>query len=501
MAGDSSPRKWLTLGAINLGNFVTPLDTGIVALILPTISYNLRAPISVVLWIPLSSLLIEAGFMPAFGRLSDRGGRKRYFMIGLVLFALGAFLAGNSLTVYELIIYRVIQSFGAAAVLATGRAIIVDTFGRERRGFALGTNVTSLYIAITIGTLLAATVVNLTQVVGWRFVFYASAAVAAVDVPVCYAIVRESPKNPGKGTDWSGTILFVLALGSVLTVLSEAGQNGFGNIDIFIQEFRVPVLGIYLYPNFLISIPLVYVVVLGLVAGFLFLVQETRSRNPIIDLGMFKRNRLFLSTNLSALFFYVAHWNTLILLSFYLEEIQGLNVLTTGLIIVAEPTFVMIFALIGGWIATRTGSRDPSIVGIGVTAGSLGLLATLTPSTSIFFVVFLLSMMGVGVGLFAPGNTNANLSSVPPTDRGMANGILGMMRFTGQSLSLGIGTLVVGYVALGACLIGGCTFTPGQYTGALQLMFLIDLVLAIAGLLFAYLGREVANSSSIDPER
>src|SRR5579863_2356035 len=82
-------RKWFSLAAVNIGNFVPPLDTGIMSLILPTISINLKAPISLVLWVPLESLIITAAFMPIFGRFSDAHGRKRYFILGLALFSIG----------------------------------------------------------------------------------------------------------------------------------------------------------------------------------------------------------------------------------------------------------------------------------------------------------------------------------------------------------------------------------------------------------------------------
>ncbi len=100
-------RKWFSLAAVNIGNFVPPLDTGIMSLILPTISINLKAPISLVLWVPLESLIITAAFMPIFGRFSDAHGRKRYFILGLALFSVGAYLSGNSLTIYDLLIYRI----------------------------------------------------------------------------------------------------------------------------------------------------------------------------------------------------------------------------------------------------------------------------------------------------------------------------------------------------------------------------------------------------------
>lgn len=469
---------------------MTPLDTGIMALILPTIAYNIRAPVSIVLWVPLSSLLIEAGFMPVFGRLSDRSGRRKYFVVGLVLFAVGAILAGNSLTIYELLAYRVIQSFGGAFVLANGRAMIADLFEERRRGFALGTNVSTLYVAITAGTIIAATVVSVTQIVGWRYVFYFSGGLAALDIPLAYFLLPEGSKNPGARMDWIGTILFVVGLGSLLTVLTQGAQNAFGNLNLFIQEVRIPVLDIYFYPNILVSIPLAAIAVAGALAGGLFIAREFRFSNPLIDFSLFRKNIMFLSTNGAAFFLYISSWSVLTLLSFYLEEIRGLTVLTSGLLLTVEPLFVVIFALIGGWVASRTGSRDPSIVGLLVVAIAMGLFATISASSSLLFIGFLLAMLGVGVGIFAPSNTNANLGSVAPAERGMANGVLGMMRFTGQSLSLALGTLVIGYFALGQCVSQGCTFDPSQYAQALQLTFGVGAGMAVVATAFAFIGRE-----------
>ena len=112
--------------------------------------------------------------------------------------------------------------------------------------------------------------------------------------------------------------------------------------------------------------------------------------------------------------------------------IQRFDPLTAGLLLTVEPLSVTVFSIIGGWLADRTGSRDPAIAGMGIVAASLFLLSTTSQGSTIFFVAFLLGMLGAGVGIFAPGNTNANLGSVPPQDRARANGILGMMRHTGQ---------------------------------------------------------------------
>jgi len=292
--------------------------------------------------------------------------------------------------------------------------------------------------------------------------------------------------------DWVGTLLFAMGLGALLTVLTQGGQTGFGNLDIFIQEVRVPIINLYLYPNFLLSVPMGLIAGVGAVSGALFVLWELRFSSPLINFGYFRRNVMFLSTNGSALFLYIAHWSTLTLLSFYLEEIRGLSVLVSGLLLTVEPLFVMVFALVGGVIATRTGSRDPSIVGLAVVAAAMGLLATIGSDSSLFFIGFCLAMLGVGVGIFAPSNTTANLASVGPSERGMANGVLGMMRFAGQSLSLAIGTLIVGYFALGACVSQGCTFNPGQYAQALEITFGVGAAMAVIAIVFAFIGRETA---------
>jgi MFS family permease len=239
-------RKWLSLAAVNLGNFVPPLDTGIMALILPTIAVNLQAPISLVLWVPLTSLIITASFMPIFGRFSDAHGRKRYFILGLALFSIGSYLSGNSLTIYELLIYRVVQSLGGAFILSNGRALIVDAFPPKERGFALGTHVSVIYIGTTIGVAITGSLVNLTQVVGWRYVFYASATIAAVAVPLALLAIRESPKNRTIKTDWLGSITFAGALSFGLVTLT-ASANGLSSIDFYFRDIRIPFIGYYVY--------------------------------------------------------------------------------------------------------------------------------------------------------------------------------------------------------------------------------------------------------------
>ncbi len=486
----SKANRWVSLSVINLAHSVPPLDTGIMALILPTISISLKAPVDVVIWVPLVSLLIEAAFMPTFGNYSDRNGRKRFFTFGLILFAIGSFLAGNSLTIYELLIYRVIQSFGSAFILANGRALIVDIFGPGARGFALGTHVSSIYVAMTIGTAITGSIVSVTQFVGWRYVFYVSGGIALVSFPLSLLLLRGSGKNRDVRMDWPGSLLFAAAIGLALVTITGRAQNSLGSIDLYIEYIRIPIINFYIYTYWFVSIPLL---LLGIGAGigfFAFILRELTTDHPLIDFHLFRRNAMFRSTNLAALFLYVSFFSVLIMLSFYLEVIRGLDPLTSALLLTVQPLSITVFSTLGGWLSDRTGSRDSGIAGLGVTAAALLLFSTISATSSLLYIGFLLGMLGAGVGLFAPNNTNANLSSVPPRMRGLANGILGMMRHTGQSLSLALSTFLLGLYLFGQSVNLGGNITPGQYVGALQVNFVIGGIFAAAGLIITFLSRK-----------
>jgi len=485
-------RKWFSLTAVNLGTFVTPFDTGIMSLILPTIAISLNANVQLVIWIPLTSLLVTAAFMPIFGRFSDAHGRKRYFILGLVLFAVGAYLSGQSMTIYELLIYRIVQSLGGAFILSNGRALIADAFPPDKRGFALGTHVSIIYVGMAVGTAITGSIVTVTQTLGWRYVFDVSAAIAAISIPISLVAIRESPKDPKIKSDLLGSLFFVVALGSALIALT-GGANGVSSINAYIQYIRIPLLDFYVYLNSAYSLSLYTVILIGAVSAVLFVLREMTAKQPLIDFHLFRTNSMFFSTNFSALFLYMSSYATLILFSFYLEVIKQLSPLTAGLLLTVEPISVTIFSILGGWLSDRTGSRDQAIAGLGIVAVSLLLFSTTNEESTTFFLGFLLAMLGAGVGLFAPSNTNANLASVPPKDRAMSNGVLGMMRFTGQSLSLTIGTILLGLYLFGGASVNGGTFSAAKYISAIDLTFLVDAALAGIAIYFAFRGREPAG--------
>lgn len=182
--------EWLTVLVIDLASGVAAFDMGVMNLILPTISITLQAPVQIVLWVPLVALIARSAFMPTLGRYADVHGRKRQLVAGLLVFSLGSLLAATSSTIYELILYRVLQGVGAASILAVGRAMIVDGVAGEHRGYALGTNVSAIYLATTLGTAVSGSIISFTSYTGWEDVFRMTGVVGLAVVPLALLVLK-----------------------------------------------------------------------------------------------------------------------------------------------------------------------------------------------------------------------------------------------------------------------------------------------------------------------
>jgi MFS family permease len=470
--------KWMAVVLIDLANGIASFDTGVMNLILPTISITLQAPVELVFWVPLVGLIIRAAFMPTLGRRADIHGRKKHLVIGLLIFAVGSLLASVSSTIYELIIYRVIQGVGAASILSVGRALIVDVVEQKERGFALGTNVSVIYASTTLGTAISGSIFTLTGYVGWQLIFLITGVAGLVIALPVLLLLRESKVlSQDRSMDWLGSFLLAFSIGAALVAITGGVLTNFGTIHAYIQYIRIPIIGFYVYTSLSISIPVYLLAVLAVVGFLLFLWRELTFSRPLIDLHLFTRNVGFAVTNFTALLVYVGTFSLLILLSFYLEVIRGLTPLVSGLILAVQPLAVTFFAILGGRLSSRIDKRDLEFGGLVLMLVSLFYLGVTSIQTEIPILAILLVGLGAGFGIFSPNNTNLSLSSVEEGKRSLANGILGMMRHSGQSISLGLATLTINLELLGSS--GAGTFDPQQYIKTLNLNFILAALLVM----------------------
>jgi len=393
-------------------SFITPFLASSVNVALPTINSDLAVPDQALLgWVVTGFLLSAAVFVVPFGRIADAYGRKRIFVMGLLIIVVSSLLCSASSSVQMLIASRVVEGIGSAMIFGTGIAILTSVFPARERGKVLGINVAIVYLGSSTGPFLGGII---TQHAGWRFIFAGIMIYALLAALLAQRRINEEWRCEESGHfDIGGTVLYGIMLFALIYGLSRIPDS----------------TGAYL---------------LGLSAVMLvaFLRWESRAENPIVKISAFRSNTVFLFSNLAALINYSATFAVGFLLSLYLQYINGYDPQTAGLILVAQPIVQAVFSPLAGRLSDRTEPRKVASAGMALCVIGLVRFAFLTPETSLEAVLESLIFLGLGFALFSSPNTNAIMSSVDRCDFGMASGMVSTMRLIGQMMSLGIAMLI-----------------------------------------------------------
>ncbi|MBM3331689.1 MFS transporter [candidate division WOR-3 bacterium] len=405
-------------------------------------------------WVATSYILAAAIGLVPLGRLADMRGRKRVFVWGVVVFTMGSIASALSVSTGSMIAARIAQGLGGAMVFGTGTAILTSVYPPQLRGHALGINVATVYVGLTLGPTLGGV---MTQALGWRSVFWAGVPLGvAVVALVLWKLEGEWFEARGERFDVAGMVIYSLALFSLM-------------------------YGFALLPA-LFGAGLVGVGLVGLV-GFVLL--ERRIKNPVLDISLFSGNRVFALSNISALVNYSATAAVSFLLSLYLQYARGLDARGAGLLLVAGPVVQAAISPLAGRLSDRVEPRIVASVGMGLTVVGLVFFVFLGSRTPLGLVVAGLVLLGAGFGLFSSPNMNAIMGCVEWRYYGTASGMVATMRMVGQMFSMGIAMLLL------ALFVGRVQITPNQHAGllpAMRIAFGVFAALCLGGV-FASLAR------------
>jgi len=450
---DSSIRIAALLVA-TLANFLTPFMSSAVNIALPAIGSEFASSAILLSWVPTAFLLAAAMFAVPFGRISDIYGMKRIFTYGIIIFTVTSFLSAISPNTESLIIFRILQGIGGAMIFVTGLAIITSVYPPQERGKAIGINIATVYIALSLGPVLGGV---MTQYLGWRSLFYAMIPLGILILVLTYwKLTDEWAACKGEKFDIKGSIFY-----SVVLVMVMYGFSTLPNIS-----------GIAL-------------VVAGVIGFIGFLMYELRLESPVLNVRMFK-NKTFAFSNLAALINYSATFAVTFLLSLYLEYIKALDPLSAGLILVAQPVMMAIFAPIAGRLSDKFVPQKLAAFGMGLSTIGLFLFSFINETTSIAFITIGLLVIGSGFGFFSSPNTNAIMGSVERRFYGVASAMVSTMRLLGQTFSMGLALMVF------AIFIGNIQITPLVYPellSSIHTVFIICTILCFIGI-FAALTRQ-----------
>ena len=455
--------KYVVLLIAALASFLTPFMGSAVNVALPNIGQHYGMNAVSLSWVATAYLLAAAIFLVPIGRLADIVGRKRIFAIGIIVYTFAAILAALSPSGTVLIIARLIEGAGASMIFGTGTAILTSVFPPEERGRALGINVATVYLGLSLGPTIGGL---LTQHIGWHSIFLVNVPLGIlIVILIQWKLKGEWAEARGEQFDLAGSVIYAVGLLALM--------QGFA---------RLPGA---------IGVVLVAVGVLGL---GLFGVWELRTSHPVLDLRLFRGNRTFTFSNLAALINYSATFGVGFLLSLYLQYIKGMNPQQAGLTLIAQPVMQAIFSPLTGRLSDRVEPRVVASSGMALTMLGLLTLTRLNADTPISHIVVSLLLLGLGFALFSSPNVNAIMSSVPKRHYGVAAGAQGTMRLIGQVFSMGIVTLVF------SLMIGQVEIKPEfypQFLTSVRVDFIILSALCLGGV-FASLSRGKLRQSKAE---
>ena len=406
-------RKRWTLLAVCTATFMLLLDITIVNVALPAIERSLDASFSDLQWVVDAYALALATFVLTAGSLADLFGRKRLFVIGIVLFTIASAACGLANDSLFLIIARGVQGVGGAIMFATALALISQEFHGRERGTAFGIWGATIGAAVAIGPLAGG---MLTSWLSWRWIFLVNIPIGVGAVVVSLAKLRESSDPEHSRLDPIGLVTLIGGLFCLILGLIEGNKRGWSSgviVGLFIAAF---------------------------VLLALFIVSQARDRVTMIDLSLFRRpafdgaqvTAFAISSSMFAMFLY---------LTLYMQNVLGLTPLQTGVRFLPLSVVSFVAAPIAGRLSTRVPIRWLLGFGLGLVALSLWLMSGITTSSDWLTLLPGFLIGGIGIGMVNAPLASTAVSTVRVERAGMASGINNTFR------QLGIAT---GIAALGA---------------------------------------------------
>jgi EmrB/QacA subfamily drug resistance transporter len=425
--------KWIALSNTTIAMFMAAVNGSIILISLPAIfngiNINPFTSFQYLLWMLMGYGIVTATLLLSFGRLSDMYGRVRLYNIGFAIFTAGSILlyltpgTGDPAAV-ELIVFRLVQGVGAAFIFSNSAAILTDAFPPDERGKALGLNMVAALAGQFIGLLIG----GILAVYNWRYVFLISVPFGVFGtIWAIWKLKEPSYKVKAQKIDIWGNLSFIGGLTIFLIGITYAllpygsDSMGWGN-------------------------PLVIAaIVLGLLLLAAFPFIESRVKDPMFDMALF-RNRNFAYGNAAGFLSGLARGGVMIMLIMLLQGIwlplHGISYELTpfwaGVYMLPLTIGFIVMGPISGKFSDKYGSRWISTIGMLLVAVAFLILAVLPYNFNYLPFAFALLLMGIGNGMFSSPNAAAIMNSVPPEERGITSGMMSTLMNSGFVVSMGM---------------------------------------------------------------
>jgi len=417
-------RRYFIFVSVGLSLLMYSIDTTVVAVAFPHLMRDLDTNVLWAAWTISIYLIAVTSVMPVMGNLSDSFGRKKVFLISLILFTASSLACGLAPNIYSLVAFRFLQGIGGASFLPTAAGIVSDQFP-EHRERAIGLFTSIFPIGGVIGPNLGGWIVSQYS---WRYIFYINLPIGISLIALIIILLKDSKVYSRPHIDFVGASFF---FGSILFLM--LGLN-------FIAEG--------------FSIPSLMITAIFLIVSFSFLYlffrQERKDSNPILDMALL-RSKPFLAANLYNMIVGAGVLGIFAFIPLYATSVHQLPTFLSGVILTPRSLAVIPFAAITSFLLKRWGYRWPMVLGliiislstvllggqgvqllrmIGIHVGAAGILS------------ILMMVAGMGIGIALPASNNACIELMPEKVATIT-GLRGMFRAVGGAFGISLITIIL----------------------------------------------------------
>jgi len=442
------------------------LDSRIVIIGLPQVAAALHADAEQAIWFTQAYVLAGTVAMLLIGRVTDIVGRVRIYTAGFAIFTIGSALTSLSQNPSQFILWRALQGLGVAMLFINSVAMIVDSTPKKDLGLSLGINQIAFRFGAMAGLTLSGLILSYFD---WRALFYLNIPIGIFGTFWAHHRLKEVAKLERKSkVDWLGFASFSISITSFLLALTF-GAYGLSE--------EIVVYGL---------------VVLSAVSLTVFVAYENRLAHPLLDLSLLKI-REFTGGVIAQLLNAIAWGAFLLLLSLYFQLVLDMSPLAAGIAIIPFDIAFLIVGPLSGRLSDKFGHLPFTTSGLALTSVALYLFSTMTIMTPISVVIFHMTLVGAGMGLFVSPNISSVMSSVPEKRRGIASAFRATFFQVGYVISLNaavlIMTIVIPYQTITQVI---SAVNPLTISASDKLLFM-------KGLSIAYFYLSIVNVAAIPP--
>lgn len=412
--------KWLITASIMIPTMIEILDTSVANVALNHIQGSLSAGQEEVTWVLTSYLVANAVVIPMSGWIARFMGRKRYLLASLVVFTLSSMLCGAATSLWQIVLFRIVQGIGGGGLQPMSLAILMETFPPRQRGLAMGIFGMGIVVGPILGPLLGG---YFTDNFSWRWIFYINLPIGILALFMIYSFIFDPPyqqlREKGEKVDYIGLTLLCLGLGSLQMVLDKGQLEDWFNSD-FIVLFSV----------------------VGVASIVFFVFWELRQKNPVLDLRIFK-DASFATGNAVLFVGFFSFFGSIVLLPIYLQTLLGYTAYDAGLVLGPAGAISIVILPLVGKATERIDSRFLLGTGLLISAYALYYMSGFNLQIDFETAVMSRVIQGLGMPFFFVSLSFVTMAYVPKERMNNASAIFNLLRNMGGSFGVAFVTTVL----------------------------------------------------------